>query len=147
VLATATFIQLLNTTSRRRCILRRDLIARLVADRWELDRASLIGWGTVSRSLSFSWSGSSGTIIIGLAGILLFLLASLPLLTNFLEFFWSALVTVGLHGYMGIEMIQGTISLLAAVPSTLVHALDLLITTTRALVLLGTRDWDEGIDL
>ena len=48
---------------------------------------------------------------------------------------------------MGIEMVQRAISLLASIPSTLVHALDLFVTSARALVLLGTGDRDEGVDL
>lgn len=52
-----------------------------------------------------------------------------------------------LHSDMSIEMVQGAICLLTSVPSTLVHTLDLLISTTGSLVLLGTRDWDERIDL
>jgi len=56
-------------------------------------------------------------------------------------------LAVRLHGDMGIEMIQCAISLLASVPSTLVHALDLFISSTRALVLLGTGNRNEGVDL
>ena len=48
---------------------------------------------------------------------------------------------------MGIQMIQCAISLLAAVPTTLVHALDFFVTSSRTLVLLGTRDRDERINL
>lgn len=52
-----------------------------------------------------------------------------------------------LHGDVSIEMVQSTVSLLAAVPSTLVHALDLLITTSGAFVLLCARNRNEGINL
>jgi hypothetical protein len=48
---------------------------------------------------------------------------------------------------MSIEMVQCAISLLAAIPTTLVHALDFLITSARALVLLGTGDGDERVNL
>jgi hypothetical protein len=48
---------------------------------------------------------------------------------------------------MGIEMIQCAISFLTSMPSTLIHALDLFVTSARTFVLLGTRNWDEGVDL
>jgi hypothetical protein len=44
-------------------------------------------------------------------------------------------------------MVQCTVGLFTAVPSTLVHALDLFISTSRSLVLLGTWDGDERVDL
>jgi uncharacterized membrane protein YkgB len=56
-------------------------------------------------------------------------------------------LTVRLHGDMSIEMVQCTISLLATIPSTLVHALDFFISSTGALVLLGTRNRNERVDL
>jgi hypothetical protein len=43
-------------------------------------------------------------------------------------------------------MIQGAICLLAAVPATLVHALDFFISPARSLVLLRAWNWDEGIN-
>ena len=52
-----------------------------------------------------------------------------------------------LHGNVGIEMVQCTISLLATIPPTFVHALDFFVTSTGTLVLLGAGNWDEGIDL
>lgn len=52
-----------------------------------------------------------------------------------------------LHGDVGVEMIQCAISLLAAIPSTLIHALNLLITTSRTFVLLCAGNWDERINL
>lgn len=52
-----------------------------------------------------------------------------------------------LHGDMGVKMVQRAISLLAAIPTTLVHALNLFVTSARALVLLGTRDRNERVDL
>lgn len=61
--------------------------------------------------------------------------------------FGSALSTVRLHRHVCIEMVQSTICLLATVPSTLVHALDLLVPTTGALVLLSTGNGDKGVDL
>ena len=54
---------------------------------------------------------------------------------------------MGLHGDMGVKVIQSTISLLTAIPSTLVHALDFLVSAAGALVLLGTGDRDEGVNL
>lgn len=52
-----------------------------------------------------------------------------------------------LHGHVRIQMIQGTISLFASIPTTFVHSFNFFIATTRPLVLLGTRDRDEGVDL
>ena len=57
--------------------------------------------------------------------------------------FRSALGAVRLHGHMGIEMIQGSVSLFTPIPSALVHALDLLVSSSRALVLLGTWNGDK----
>jgi hypothetical protein len=54
---------------------------------------------------------------------------------------------VRLHGDVSVEMVQCAVSLLAAVPSTLVHTFDFFVSTAGALVLLGTRDRDEGVDL
>ena len=48
---------------------------------------------------------------------------------------------------MRIEMVQGTIRLLTALPSTFVHAFNLLVSATRSLVLLSARDGNEGIYL
>lgn len=44
-------------------------------------------------------------------------------------------------------MIERAISLFAAIPPALVHALDFFVTTTRAFVLLRTRNRNEGINL
>jgi hypothetical protein len=59
--------------------------------------------------------------------------------------FWSALRAVRLHCDVCVQMVKGTIGLLAAVPAALVHALNLLVATTRALVLLGTWDGNERV--
>jgi len=56
-------------------------------------------------------------------------------------------LTVRLHGDVGVEVVQGTISLLAAVPSTLIHTLNFLITTSRTLMLLGAGNRNEGVNL
>lgn len=48
---------------------------------------------------------------------------------------------------MRIQMIQCSIRLLAPLPSTLVHALDLFVSATRALVLLRARNGDERVHL
>lgn len=61
--------------------------------------------------------------------------------------FWSTLLSVGLHGDVGVEVVQCTICLLATVPSAFVHALNLLISATWTLVLLRTWNWDERVDL
>jgi len=54
---------------------------------------------------------------------------------------------MGLHGDMSIEVVQRAVSLLAAIPTTLVHALNFLVTSTGSLVLLGTRDRNERVYL
>ena len=52
-----------------------------------------------------------------------------------------------LHRDVRVQMIERAVRLLAAVPPTLVHPLDFLVTTTRTLVLLSAGDGDEGVDL
>jgi hypothetical protein len=44
-------------------------------------------------------------------------------------------------------MVECAVCLFAAIPAALVHSLDLFISATRALVLLGAWDGYEGIDL
>jgi hypothetical protein len=61
--------------------------------------------------------------------------------------FRSALRPVRLHGDVRVEVVQRTVGLLAAVPPTLVHALDLFVASAGALVLLGPGDGDEGVNL
>ena len=52
-----------------------------------------------------------------------------------------------LHCDVSIQVVQGAVGLLATVPSALVHALNLLVSATWTLVLLGSWNWDEGVDL
>lgn len=52
-----------------------------------------------------------------------------------------------LHSDVSIKVVQGAISLLAAVPSTLVHTFNLFVPTTGTFVLLSARDGDERVDL
>ena len=61
--------------------------------------------------------------------------------------FWGALGSMGLHGHVRVQMIECPVRFLAALPATLVHALDFFITATRTLVLLGTGNGNEGVDL
>lgn len=61
--------------------------------------------------------------------------------------FWGALLTVRLHSNMGVQVVQSTICLLTSIPSALVHTLNLLITTAGTLMLLGTWDRNERVDL
>jgi hypothetical protein len=61
--------------------------------------------------------------------------------------FGCSLDAVGLHGHVRIEMIQGTICLLTAIPATLVHSLNLLVSTTGSLVLLRARDRNKRVHL
>lgn len=44
-------------------------------------------------------------------------------------------------------MVQGSVCLLTSIPSTLIHTLNLFISTAGSLVLLGARNGDERIDL
>jgi hypothetical protein len=48
---------------------------------------------------------------------------------------------------MRVQVIESAICLLTTLPATLVHSLDFFVSTTRALVLLGTGNWNKGIDL
>jgi hypothetical protein len=52
-----------------------------------------------------------------------------------------------LHCDVRIQVVERAVGLLAAVPAALVHALDLFVASARALVLLGTGDGDERVDL
>jgi hypothetical protein len=61
--------------------------------------------------------------------------------------FGSALRTVGLHGHVGIQVVQSAIGLFAPIPAALVHALNLFIASSGPLVLLRTGNRDEGIHL
>jgi hypothetical protein len=51
-----------------------------------------------------------------------------------------------LHCDVGIQVVKGSIGLLATLPAALVHALDFFIASSGTLVLLRTRDWHERID-
>lgn len=51
-----------------------------------------------------------------------------------------------LHCDMRIQMVESAIGFFTAIPSALVHALNFFITPARSLVLLCTRDRDEGIN-
>lgn len=61
--------------------------------------------------------------------------------------FGSSLLSMRLHGDVGIEMVQSAVGLFATVPATLVHALDLLISSSRTLVLLRPGDGHERVNL
>ena len=61
--------------------------------------------------------------------------------------FRCTLLPVRLHRHVCIEVVQGAICLLTALPPTFIHALDFFIAATRSLVLLSAGDWDEGIYL
>lgn len=52
-----------------------------------------------------------------------------------------------LHGDVCIEMVESAVGLLASVPATLVHALNLLVASARALVLLRSRDRNKRVHL
>ena len=54
--------------------------------------------------------------------------------------------TMLLHVNVSVQMVQSAVRLLAAIPATLVHALNLLIAAPRALVLLRARNRHERVD-
>jgi len=60
--------------------------------------------------------------------------------------FWGSLLTVRLHCDMRIEMVQGAVGFFASVPATLVHALNLLVTPARSLVLLRAGNGDKRVN-
>lgn len=60
-----------------------------------------------------------------------------------LRTFRIALGATRLHRDVPIQVGEGSVGLLAAVPTALVYALDLLVPSARALVLLGAGDGDE----
>lgn len=61
-------------------------------------------------------------------------------LISALRTFWCSLLAVRLHCDVRVEMVQGAIGFFAAVPSTLIHTLNLFVTPARSLVLL--RAWN-----
>lgn len=61
--------------------------------------------------------------------------------------FRSTLLPVRLHRHMRVKMVQCAVSLLAALPSAFIHALDFFVAATGTLVLLRTWDRHERIDL
>lgn len=65
--------------------------------------------------------------------------------TRILHTFWGSLLAVRLHCDVSVQMVESTIGLLAAVPATLVHALNLFISPARALVLLRARNWNKRV--
>jgi hypothetical protein len=60
--------------------------------------------------------------------------------------FWSALLTMRLHRDVRVQMIERAIGLLAPVPPTLVHALDLFVAPARSLMLLRAWNRYERVD-
>lgn len=61
--------------------------------------------------------------------------------------FWCTFLAMRLHRNMRVQMIQCTICLLASLPPAFVHAFDLFVAATRALVLLSTRNRNKRVDL
>jgi len=143
-MAIAIFLKLLNTTGGG-LVLPGNLSARLVADWWELNRSGLVSRrGAALGILAISRASSSSLALLVLLSLVLFLLlASLPLLSDFLELFRSTLVAVRLHSNMGIEMVQSAVCFFTSIPSTFVHALDFFVSSTRTLMLLGAGNRNE----
>jgi hypothetical protein len=52
-----------------------------------------------------------------------------------------------LHGDMRVQMIERAVRLFTTLPATLVHSLDFFVSASGPLVLLGTGNGNEGIDL
>src|SRR5262249_37923915 len=59
---------------------------------------------------------------------------------------WSAFCPMRLHCDVSVQMVEGAICLFAAIPAAFVHALNLFISSSRSLVLLRARDWNERVD-
>lgn len=59
----------------------------------------------------------------------------------------NSLLAMGLHGDVRVQVVECAIGFLTSVPAALVHTFNLLISTTGALVLLGSRDRNKTIDL
>ena len=59
----------------------------------------------------------------------------------------SSFTPVALHDDMSIEVIKGTVALCTAGPRAVIQTLNLIVTAARTLVLLGTRNRNEGVDL
>lgn len=142
---------------------------RVGANRWKLNGTSR-GIRVVLGTLCCLGGGSSACAFLGgLALRFLLLLASLPLLANLLELykmkpsvsnkspapmaskvmhtFRSPLCSMRLHRDVRIQVVECTVSLLAAIPSALVHALDFLEAPAWSLMLGGAGDRDERINL
>jgi len=137
-----------------RLVLSRSLACGLVTDRWELRTTShvlrhhagltILAWSTLRwAGLAVPSSFLACALLFLLTRILLFLLLRLPLFANLFEFFWSAFLSVRLHGDVSVQMIQRSVRLFAAVPSALVHSLDLFVSPSRSFMLLRTRNRDE----
>ena len=59
----------------------------------------------------------------------------------------SAFGAVALHGHVRVEVIESAVGFFAAIPAALVHAFNFLEAAARTLVLSGTGDGDERVDL
>jgi hypothetical protein len=59
----------------------------------------------------------------------------------------SALLSVGLHGNMSIKVVQCAVGLFTAIPTALVHSLNLFVSSSRSLMLLRTRNGHERVNL
>lgn len=131
------------------------ILGRLVSYRGQLHSSSRTSIRTrcAIRTLRIAVlrGGLSGSLslalLILLALCLFFLLALFPFFPNFLEFFWSTLLTMALHRHVSVEMIQRAICLLATIPTALVHALNFFIAPSGSLMLLRSGNWDERVDL
>lgn len=88
----------------------------------------------------------SVALVICLALSLFLLLLRLPLFADLLELFGCSLLTMRLHCDVRVQVVESTVGLLAPIPATLVHALDLLVASAWSLVLLRTWNRYEGVD-
>lgn len=72
------------------------------------------------------------------AQLFLFSLTGALLSAGFAKLVWSAAGSVVLHGNMGVEVVEGTISLCAVFKVAVVVALNFVISAARPFLLLGT---------
>jgi hypothetical protein len=117
--------------------------SRALSRKGIVDLSAVVGVGSLGAAGSLACSDRSGGISLSLAvrllalteRLLLKLLAFSPFLADFLELFGGALGAMRLHRDMGVQVVERAVRFFAAVESALVHALNLLVTPPRPLML------------
>ena len=79
-----------------------------------------------------------GCRLVGLASLLILSLALSPGLSHLLELAWASLGPVLLHGNMCVQVVQRTVALLASSPIAGVQSLNLIVTSSRALLCIAS---------